>query len=80
MKNMPANKPESQKQRGNFLRALLFSSQIGGTVISCLFIGVFLGKFLDQRLDTSPWLLLAFSLLGAAAAFKLLLNYGTKNN
>ena len=57
---------------------MLFSSQAGVSVIACLFIGVFLGKFLDERLHTSPWLLLTLSLLGAASAFTMLLNFGTK--
>ncbi|NLM60667.1 MAG: AtpZ/AtpI family protein [Clostridiales bacterium] len=35
-------------------------------------LGVFLGKFLDSLLNTSPWLLLVFSLLGAGAAIKSL--------
>jgi ATP synthase protein I len=39
-------------------------------MISCVFVGVFLGRFLDSRLKTTPWLLLVFSLLGVGAALK----------
>ncbi|NLV86096.1 MAG: AtpZ/AtpI family protein [Clostridiales bacterium] len=45
---------------------------------ACVLIGVFLGRFLDNLLGTSPWLLLLFSLLGAGAAFKTLLDLGQK--
>ncbi len=41
-------------------------------------IGVFLGRFLDKLLGTSPWLLLLFSLLGVGATFKALLDTGLK--
>jgi ATP synthase protein I len=50
--------------------AVSFLSQIGVTMISCVFVGVFLGRFLDSRLKTTPWLLLVFSLLGVGAALK----------
>jgi len=62
---MPDNK---KKRRGSVLRALSISSQIGVTMTACVFIGVFLGKYLDKLLGTSPWLLLIFSLLGVASA------------
>jgi ATP synthase protein I len=73
-----SDKPAKQKQRGSVLRTLLFASQIGVSIVVCLFIGVFLGKFLDERLGTSPWLLLTFALLGAASAFWMLIKLGTK--
>ena len=78
MNSLPSDKPTKKKQRGGVFQALLFSSQIGVSVIACLFIGVFIGKFLDERLHTSPWMLLTLSLLGAASAFKMLLRFGVK--
>ena len=63
---------KKEKQTRDLLRALSFLSQIGITMAACVFIGVFIGKFLDNLLGTTPWLLLLFSLLGAAAAFKAL--------
>ena len=62
---MPGNKPN---QRQGILRALSVSSQMGLSMATCVFIGVFLGRFLDSLLETSPWLLLVLSLLGAVAA------------
>jgi len=63
------HKPEQKKPRGAVMRALSFLSQTGFAIAACLFIGVFLGRWLDRVLDTSPWLLLLCSLLGVAAAF-----------
>ena len=63
---------QEKKQHNDFLKALSFFSQVGTTIIACVFIGVLLGRFLDDFFGTSPWLLLIFSLLGAAAAFKAL--------
>ncbi|MCL2508865.1 MAG: AtpZ/AtpI family protein [Oscillospiraceae bacterium] len=69
---MPRNNTSrgKKKQYGSIARALSFASQIGFTIVACVFIGVFLGKYLDGLFGTSPWLLLVFSLLGAAAAFR----------
>ena len=64
---MPHNK---QKNRAAMLRAMSFSSQIGFTIVFCVLIGVLLGQYLDGLLGSSPWLLLLFSLLGMAAAFR----------
>lgn len=55
------------------LKILAYFSQIGVTMGASIIIGVLLGKYLDEWLGTSPWLLLIFSLLGAGAAIKSLL-------
>ena len=57
----------------DFLQALAFLSQIGISIAACLVVGIFLGRFLDNLLGTSPWLLLVCSLLGVGAAFKYIL-------
>ncbi|PWJ47172.1 AtpZ/AtpI family protein [Faecalicatena contorta] len=56
------------------LRALAYFSQIGITLAATILTGVLLGKFLDDLLGTTPWLLLVFSLLGVGAAIKSLFN------
>ena len=63
-------KQEETKQQNYFVKALSFFSLIGTTIMACVVIGIFLGRFLDGLFGTSPWLLLIFSFLGAAAAFK----------
>ncbi|MGI6161248.1 MAG: AtpZ/AtpI family protein [Christensenellales bacterium] len=60
------------------MKALSFFSQIGITMAACVLIGVFLGRFLDNLLNTSPWLLLLFSLLGVGAALKALFDLAAK--
>jgi len=61
---------DDNESRKEYLRALSFLGHIGITIVACIGIGVLLGRFLDNLLGTSPWLLLVFTLLGAAAGFK----------
>ncbi|MBU5595472.1 AtpZ/AtpI family protein [Amphibacillus sp. MSJ-3] len=63
-----------KRKNSDTLRMLANVSQIGVTMGASVLIGVLLGKYLDRLLDTSPWLLLIFSLLGAGAAIKSLFN------
>ena len=69
-------KPRKQKDKGSerseFAKAITFLSQIAITMAVCVFIGVFLGSYLDRLFGTSPWFLLIFSLLGVGASFKAL--------
>ena len=80
MKKFPKEpeKPDEKKQRSELMRALSFFSQIGITMAACVVIGVLLGNFLDGLLGSSPWLLLLFSFIGVAAAFKALFDIGSK--
>jgi len=64
------NTENEKREKKELFRALSFFSQISVTIISCIVIGVILGKFLDGVFGTSPVLLLIFSLLGTGAAFK----------
>ena len=66
------------KNRTVMLRAMSFSSQVGFTIVFCILIGVLLGQYLDGLLGSSPWLLLLFSLLGMAAAFRTLFSLAKK--
>jgi len=69
MRQAKQGKREKNRQRGTVVRALSFFTQVGVTIFACVFLGVILGRFLDRVLGTAPWLLLACSLLGTAAAF-----------
>ena len=66
---VPGEKKE-KKPRGAAMRAVSLCSEIGISAAACVFLGVFLGKGLDRLLGCSPWLLLACSLLGMAAALR----------
>ena len=68
----------TKKEKRQIIRALGLMSQIGFTAVVCVFIGVFLGRFLDDWLGTSPWLLLVFALLGCISAFKAMIDIAKK--
>ena len=68
----------SKKEKSDIARGLGLMTQIGISSALCIFFGVFLGRFLDDRLGTSPWLLLVFSVLGCLAAFKVIVDVAKK--
>ena len=68
----------SKKERKEILKAMGLMSQIGLTIVVCVALGLFLGQFLDNLLGTSPWLLIVFSLLGIASAFKSMVDLAKK--
>lgn len=43
---------------------------IGMQLVAATFIGLAMGYFLDEWLDTGPWLLIIFLLLGIIAGFR----------
>ena len=48
-------------------RHLAELSSLALVLPSSIAIGLFFGRFLDRRLGTAPWLLLAFTVLGIAS-------------
>ena len=46
--------------------------QLALGVVSCIVISVLFGWFLDSRLNTGPWLVMIFALLGIVSAFKFM--------
>ena len=75
MKNVDVIMDKSKKkQHYNVVQVLSFASQVGFTMAACVFVGVFVGKYLDEKLSTSPWFLLAFSLIGVLAALMAVFN------
>jgi len=74
----PKESQFTDKEKNHFIRGLSHLSQVGITIFACILIGVFLGRFLDQTFNTSPWLLLIFSFLGVGAAFKYLFDLSKK--
>lgn len=70
-KKFDKNQPKSHP----YLQALANFSQIGITLAVSVLMGVLLGRFLDQQLDSGPWFVLVGGLLGAGAAFKLVMDY-----
>jgi len=70
--------PIKKKQRREIMRAMALITQIGFMVAACILAGVFLGRWLDGLLGTTPWLLLVFSLLGVGAAFKSMIDLANR--
>jgi len=52
---------------GESLRTLAFVAQTELVVTTPLLVGLLLGLWVDVRLDTSPWVTLALTVLGAVA-------------
>ena len=42
---------------------------VGWVLVACIVIGYFLGRWLDQKLGTSPWMVVGGVFLGSAAGF-----------
>lgn len=59
---------------------LSFAVRIGAEIVAALVVGVGIGLLLDRWLDTRPWFLLLFFILGAAAGmlnvFRTTAGYG----
>jgi ATP synthase protein I len=54
----------SEKPRRPDLRRLAELSSLGLILPSSIAVGLFFGYFLDRWLDTAPWFLLTFTVLG----------------
>ncbi|MCL2122243.1 MAG: AtpZ/AtpI family protein [Clostridiales bacterium] len=67
-----------RKNRREIAAALSLVSQLGFSMFACIFLGVWAGKTLDERLGTAPILLMAGALLGAVASFKVLYDLAIK--
>ena len=74
---MPKNNDDN-KYRRELLQSLSIVSQIGFTIVACIIAGVFFGRFLDNLLGTSPWLLIVFSLFGMGAAFRSMFDFAKR--
>ncbi len=58
----------TESSQSNGWSSLAYFTQIGFTIAVSVLLGVLIGRFLDRRLGTDPWLLLLFSLLGVLVA------------
>jgi len=50
-------------------RSILNLMAVGTALVTCVVLGYLLGSYLDRRLGTSPWLVVAGVTLGTAAGF-----------
>ncbi|MDD9878640.1 MAG: AtpZ/AtpI family protein [Magnetovibrio sp.] len=63
----PLTKPGPEKSEKGGPLGLAF--RVAVEIVSAVAIGVAIGWFLDDWLDTRPWLMLVFIVLGARPAF-----------
>lgn len=68
---MPEEPPA--KNPTGFLNQLAMAMELPFVLVGGVVIGGAIGYFLDQKLHTGPWLLLAFGLLGFAGGLRELL-------
>ena len=57
------------KNKDEVYRILGMVGSFGFTTAGAIAGGYFLGNFLDKKLNTAPWLMLTFILLGIAGSF-----------
>ena len=55
------------KALGGWMRAFALATTISFELAGAVLVGVFLGRWLDDRFNTSPWLMSGGLLLGLAA-------------
>ena len=60
-------KPGAHKE---IIRGLSILTSLGVTMATCILIGLWIGKVLDNAMGTSPWMLLIFLIFGIMAAIK----------
>lgn len=58
------------KETKRYFRELAYFSSIGLSIAFAIFIGLFVGVYLDRRFETSPWFTLIFLAIGIAAGFR----------
>ena len=61
---------DRDKRRKQTMRMLSLVTNIGLTTVACVLVGIFLGRFIDRLLGTTPLFLIILLILGVGAAFK----------
>ncbi len=61
---------DNQKGNGNLWKYAGLAFSFAFTLAAGMYLGFLVGQFLDRRLGTTPWLMLAGTFLGVAAAFR----------
>lgn len=57
------------------VKSLAYLTQVAFLMLTPIIGGVFLGNFIDEKLHTSPWILLLCIVLGVATAFMSLYKF-----
>ena len=64
---------EKEREKYSLMRQAAVLSAIPGFLVVPPVVGVLLGRWLDQRFHTAPWLLLVFLLLGFGSGVRLVM-------
>lgn len=56
-----------KKKDWQYIREMSYFGSIGLQVALSIFIGYGIGRYLDNKFDTDPWLTIVFFILGVAA-------------
>ena len=59
-----------KKENKKLAKELVYFSTLGLQVVFAIVIGYFLGKYLDGKFSSSPWLTYIFLVFGIIAGFK----------
>jgi ATP synthase protein I len=68
-----AKKDDEEREKFSLMRQAAVLSAIPGFLVVPPVAGVLIGRWLDQRFHTAPWLLLVFLLLGFGSGVRLTL-------
>jgi ATP synthase protein I len=66
-----ADPDDEEREKYGLIRQAAVLSAIPGFLVVPPVVGVLLGRWLDQRYHTAPWLLLVFLLLGFGSGVRL---------
>ena len=66
-----ADPEDEEREKYGLIRQAAVLSAIPGFLVVPPVVGVLLGRWLDQRFHTTPWLLLVFLLLGFGSGVRL---------
>ena len=69
----PVAGKDEERERISLMRQAAILSAIPGFLVVPPVVGVLVGRWLDQRFHTDPWLLLVFLLLGFGSGIRLTL-------
>ena len=64
--------PKKDQERNSLIRQAAVLSAIQGFLVVPPVVGVLVGRWLDQKFHTAPWLLLVLVILGFASGVRLI--------